>query len=334
MSMSNLPIHEKQRLMRFRAADGFLITGLLVTNEYTRKEDILHIPVLLQIHGLLGHFLARGTPRLLPHALLAHGFNSLSINTRLASVGQMTGQGIFDDTINDIDAAMELLTQEGFQNIYILGYSLGAGMVVHWAAKRQHPLVKGLILEGAGFSLPDSRRKRWEKWRSSPTYAEVYERAKAILGADPYRAPYDEVFVVYQCSGPSREPIDSEIYTYKTWWFMIGPEAHNAMTHKHIAKVNVPMLLLRGEHDPLVEPWETEALAQIIQEAGRTKFNVRQISKAGHDCMENSEEMLREIVQMMSAGSASSDGDKKQRRNSRRVRQRAGMNEERADDDG
>ncbi len=298
--------------MRFRTTDGLLIAGLLVTNAYERKEDILHIPVLLEVHGLLGHFLARGTPRLLPHALLARGFNSLSINTRLASAGQITGQGIFDDTINDIDAAIELLVREGFQQIFLLGYSLGASMVVHWAANRQHPLVKGLILEGTAFSLSDSRRKRWEKWGSSPTYAEVYERAKALLGADPYRAPNDEVFVAYQSSGPSCEPIHSEIYTYKTWWFMIGPEAHNAMTHRHIGKVNVPMLMLRGEHDELVEGWEAEALAQIVQEAGRTSVRVRQIPGAGHDCMENSEEMLREIVQMMSAALAHSDGGRQQ----------------------
>jgi alpha-beta hydrolase superfamily lysophospholipase len=302
--MGTLPINEKQTLMRFRAADGFLVAGLLVTNDYNKKEDILPIPVLLQVHGLLGHFLARGTPRLLPHALLARGFNALSINTRLACAGQMTSQGIFDDTINDIDAAIELLVQEGFQKIFLLGYSLGAGMVAHWAANQEHPLVNGLILEGAGFSLPDSRRKRWEKWGSSPTYAEVYERAKTILGADPYHAPDDEVFVAYQSSGPSREPIHSEIYTYKTWWFMIGPEALNAMTHRHIAKINVPMLLLRGEHDPLVEAWETEALAQLVQEAGRASVRVRQISGAGHDCMENPDEMLNEIVQMMSVKSA------------------------------
>ena len=306
--MNTVPIHEKQRLLRFRTADGFLISALLVTKDYTRKEDILHIPVLLQVHGLLGHFLARGTPRLLPHALLDHGFNSLSINTRLASAGQITSQGIFNDTVHDIDAALALLAQEGFQKIYILGYSLGASMVVHWAANRQHPLVQGLILEGAHFSLPDSRRKRWGKWGSSPTYDEVYVRAKALLGADPYRAPDDEVFVAYQSSGPSRAPIHSEIYTYKSWWFMLGPEAHNAMTHRHITKVNVPMLMLRGEHDELVEGWEPEALARIAQEAGRTNVRVRQIPGAGHDCMENPEEMLQEIVQLMSNDAPAASG--------------------------
>ena len=82
--MSTIPIHATQQLIRFRAADGFLISALLVTNASSRTEDRLQIPVLLQVHGMIGHFLARGTPRLLPHALLAHGFNSLSINTRLA----------------------------------------------------------------------------------------------------------------------------------------------------------------------------------------------------------------------------------------------------------
>jgi pimeloyl-ACP methyl ester carboxylesterase len=167
-------------------------------------------------------------------------------------------------------------------------------MVVHWAANRQHPRVKGLILEGAAFSLPDSRRKRWEKWESRPSYADVYERAKALLSDDPYRAPDDEVFVVYRASGPSFEPLHSGIYTYKTWWFMIGPEAHNAMIYQHIGKVNVPVLMLRGEHDALVEGWEAEALAQLVQKAGRASVRVRQIPGAGHDCMENAEGMLRD----------------------------------------
>jgi alpha-beta hydrolase superfamily lysophospholipase len=105
------------------------------------------------------------------------------------------------------------------------------------------------------------------------------------------------------------------------------------MTHRHIGKVNVPMLMLRGEHDELVEGWEAEALAQIVQEAGRTSVRVRQIPGAGHDCMENSEEMLRAIVQMMSAESPRSDGHKKQKRNGRRLKQRTGMNEERPDGD-
>ena len=101
-----MKIHERQNLIRFRTQDGFLVSALLVTKESDRKEEVWDTPILLQIHGLLGHFLARGTPRLLPHTLVEQGFNAMSMNTRLAYTGQITGQGIFDDTVKDIDGAL------------------------------------------------------------------------------------------------------------------------------------------------------------------------------------------------------------------------------------
>lgn len=298
--MDVIKIHEKQSLVRFRAQDGFLINSLLVTKEYNRKGEILPVPILLQIHGLLGHFLARGTPRLLPHALLEHGYSSLSINTRLASAGQITGQGIFDDTIKDIDAALEFLTYEGFRNIFILGYSLGASMAAYWAANREHGRVRGLILEGAPYSFPDNKKKIYAEYGSSPTYEEIFETAKAVLGDDPYHSPYDETFIVYRACGANPEPLNDEIYTYKTWWFMAGPEAYGTMTYKHINKIMLPILIMRGESDFLVEAWEPEALSHLARESGNTNFRVRQIPVARHDCMENCDEMLKEIIDMFS----------------------------------
>jgi alpha-beta hydrolase superfamily lysophospholipase len=300
--MDGTKIHEKQRLIRFKADDGFPISALLVTKDHGRKEDITDIPLLLQVHGLLGHFLARGTPRLLPHALLECGFNSLSINTRLANAGQITGVGIFDDTIRDIDAAVTFLLQEGFKTIFVLGYSLGASMVAHWATNREYPQVKGLILESVLYSGADSQRKRFEKWGSTPTYEEIIQKARSVLGNDPYNSVRDESFVVYQAKGPSREPINNEIFTYKTWWFMAGPEGHRAMACKQIGNVRLPILIMRGENDPLVEEWEPEELGKIARRAGNRRVKVKQIPKARHDCMENPEMMLKEIVAMMSAG--------------------------------
>ena len=298
--MDEKKIHEHQELIRFEAADGFPVTSLLVTKEHKRRKEILDVPVLLEIHGLLGHFLARGTPRLLPPALVQRGFNSLSINTRLAAAGQIIGNGIFDNSINDIDAAVEFLELEGFKYIYILGYSLGAAMLVNWAANREHENVKGIRLEGGHYSVPDSWKRSFNKWGSSPSYEDIYKKAKEILGDDPLASPNDETFVAYQSRGPTHEPLHSELFTYKTWWFMAGPEANNAMAYKHIGKVKVPILMLRGEADFLVDDWEPSALAKIALESGNKHVDVKPIAKARHDCMENAEEMLQEIIDMMS----------------------------------
>ena len=117
-------IHPHQKLFRLRTHDGFMVSGHLVTKEDDLDTNILKTPILIEVHGLLGNFLARGTPRLLPQALRERDISSFSINTRLAFAGQINGRGIFDGTIHDIDAAVYFLTQEGFQNIFILVRSL------------------------------------------------------------------------------------------------------------------------------------------------------------------------------------------------------------------
>ena len=289
---------EASSLVRLSARDGFVIRGHLVIADGAAAAT----PILLQVHGSLGHFLARGTPRLLPSALQVRGIHSLSINTRLASTGQMTSIGIFDDTRWDLEAAVAFLTGEGFQNVFVLGYSLGAAMVVHWAAAHPHPNVRGLILEGVGYSIPDSHRRRSNAWGSTPSYAELHTRARALLGDDPYRSPDDQTVVVYGSRGPSRAPEHSEIFTYRTWWHMVGPEAHAAMTYRHVGAVGLPMLMMRGEHDSLVEDWEPHALARLAGEAGNARVRVTQIPGAGHDCMENADRMLQEIVDWLGTG--------------------------------
>lgn len=291
--------HPEQHLLRFRAHDGFLVSAHLLTKDFQPAQAETHPPVILHVHGLLGHFLARGTPRVLPYELLERGIWSLSINTRLAFAGQITGQGIFDDTIHEIDAAVSYLTHQGFRRIVLLGYSLGASMVVHWAAHRDHPAVHGLILEGPHYSIPDSQRRRLERWGSIPGYEEIAERARSLLGEEPARSQRDETFVIYRSRGPTTEPNHDELFTYKTWWYMMGPEAHAAMAHKHIDRITRPLLLLRGEHDPLIEPWEPEALARQARSAGNQQVVVREIPQAGHDCVENAPAMLEALTSFL-----------------------------------
>lgn len=302
--MAESKIPEKQRLLRLRASDGNLLSGLLVTKDYVKVGEILDTPILIQIHGLLGHFLARGTPRLLPHAMLERGFSSMSLNTRLAFAGQFTGKGIFDDTLMDIDAALKFLNDTGFNNIYILGYSLGASILAYWMANRGPQNVRGIVLEGIHYSTSEAQRARLEKWGGSPTYEDIYVRAKAVLGDDPYKSKQDEIFVVYRAKGPTTEPTNNEIFTYKTWWFMMGPHAYGAMAHKHIPKIKTPILFLRGENDFVVDQWEVDELIRIGKEAGNENMRLRVVPDARHDCMENPEVMLDEIVGMMNSYSA------------------------------
>ena len=69
-------VSRQRRLLSFPAEDGFLINALLVSGEFNREEDLYDAPIVLLVHGVLGHFLARATPRLLTNALEEHGISS------------------------------------------------------------------------------------------------------------------------------------------------------------------------------------------------------------------------------------------------------------------
>lgn len=279
-------VPRQRRLLNFNAADGFHINALLVSGEFNNEKDLYNTPVVLLVHGVLGHFLARGTPRLLPNALVERGISSLSINTRLAFTGQIFGAGIFDEGVLDIDAAVDALVNEGFEKIYVLGWSLGANITVYYAARGAHKNVKGLILEGCSSSLPLSHKRRLDRWDSIPSYEHIYDTAKKVLKPDPSDLKNDRIFIVYRAWGPSFNPSDCEMFTYRTWWYMRSPEAYNAKTNEIISDVRVPVLFIHGEHDDVVAAEEVHELLQILKKSGNRKAELTFIPGAKHDCME------------------------------------------------
>lgn len=200
----------------------------------------------------------------------------------------------------DIEAAVDRLAEEGFRNIVILGWSLGANQSVYYAVNIHHPCVKGLILEGCSYSLPISNKKRLEKWDSIPSYDHIYEIAKKVLGNDPRNSKNDRVFIVYRAWGPTFNPSDVELHTYKTWWFMRSPEATNAKTFEIISDLSIPVLFIHGENDYAVDPDEPKELKRILNESGNNDVEIKYIPDARHDCMENPGETVPVLIQWLS----------------------------------
>ena len=291
-----MKINKQRRLLSYETDDNFLVNALLITPESETEEDLYETPIIINVHGVLGNFLARGTPQILPPALLKYGYSSLSINTRMGFLGQIFGEGLFHLAIKEISESVKVLKEEGFRNIYILGYSSGANLAVYYASQVEDHGIKGLILEGCSFSLPESQKNRLDKWNSIPKYDVIYNKAKRILGPNPAECTSDQIFIVYRAWGPSFDPIDIEMFTYKTWWFMRSPEAYHAITSDLITEVDVPILFIHGQIDDIVYPWEAEKLLKILRDDGREDVDFKIIPDAKHDCMENPEGTLEAII--------------------------------------
>ncbi len=297
--------HEDQKHIAFKASDGFELDGLLLIRDSKCDKQSLNTPIVIIVHGELGHFLSEGTPRILPAYLYDKGISSFAINTRMANIGRIKGERIFHDAIMDIEAAAKALDDMGFKRIYILGYSLGSNLAVYYTSQCHNPNIRGIILEGCTYSLPESHKKSLSKWQSVPSYDEIYEKAKEILMPDPYTSLNDTILMIARAWGPTFKPRHFGIYTYKTWWFMKGPEATKTKAYKLIPKVEIPILFLRGENDRLVESQETIKLASIANEAGNFDVTIKYIPDARHDCMENPSETTEVIVGWISLAESS-----------------------------
>ena len=253
--------------------------------------------IIVHVHGFLGNFLD-GSQRFLPPILAESGYSSLAINTRMANFGLFFGYGLLDDTVPQIDRVLEYLRELGYTNIILSGYSLGTSIVLRYASLRcadaECPTLKGLITLAAPYSMPDSIKHRWNRWESEPSYDEVHQEAKEILKPDPYTSKEDRTILIHKARGDSYKPEHTEIYTYKTWWFLAGPEAEKAKAYMKIAKIKIPMLLIQGWYDDVVDPQETHDLAQLAIQAGNEDVSAFYVN-AGHK-FDGKEEELGDII--------------------------------------
>jgi pimeloyl-ACP methyl ester carboxylesterase len=177
----------------------------------------------------------------------------------------------------------------------IAGHGLGSCMALRYAALRndpgKYPDLVGVIAIAAPYSLAETVRRKWERFGSEPSSEEVYRRAKRIFEPEPGTEPADdEIILVKRAHGTSYRPEDTEIYTLKTWWALAGPRAEGTQNYRNVAHIKVPMLLVYGLHDDIIEYGEFDELARVARDSGNDA--VRQFTLAADHRIEGKHEEL------------------------------------------
>lgn len=270
--------------MTLTAEDGEIHDALLeidVRAARARERSSGRRTALVHVHGIMGNFLV-GTLRFFPAPLARAGFPVLVLETRMGNVGQLFGQAIFGDAIRDVHAAVRWLRTQGFDTIILSGYSSGATLATRYAATHHVPDLRGLVCLGNPWGLPQSMQRRAEEFGAQPDYTELTTTVRSAIGADPDAPETDRLVVVERSRGPSARPVDSEVYTYRTWWHSRGPAAVSAMAFRQIGQVWAPILLVQGTDDEVVRFEEAVALARVARAGGNRDVTVMRINGAGH----------------------------------------------------
>lgn len=237
---------------------------------------------VIVVHGSVGNYIT-GVPRRVAHGLALSGYTVLSVNTRMANYGVFFGGGLFHRTPLDLDAWVDLARRMGHRKVVLVGFSLGASMVTYYQATIQRPEVIAVGSLAHPASLPDSLKRRWERFGSVPDYNSVVRHAWLLIGGiAEHDDREDEIFIVQRATGPTDEPAHAEIWTYRTWWFSRGPQAFAAMSRRHIAKLRVPFALIQAGDDLIVPTSDGEELEQLARAGGVPDVYHRVIAGANH----------------------------------------------------
>jgi pimeloyl-ACP methyl ester carboxylesterase len=269
----------------------------------THSNHREHKPVIVRLHGILGNLLDE-TEHYLPSRLADKDFSSVTMNTLLANLGLFFGFGIFDDAIPQIDAVCDYLRRVGYKKIIIAGHGLGGCIALRYCALRsdieRYPDLSGAIAIATPFSMPDTTRRRWERFGSQPGYDEVYERARRTFYLDDKKERvHDETIIVKKAHGPTSLPEHTEIYTLKTWWALAGPEAEGAKAYKQVGKVkHAPILLIHASMDEIIEGRESEDLCEIAKRSGNKDVTHVSID-ANHSFDGKHEELAQTIIEWL-----------------------------------
>lgn len=268
---------------------------VLPTEDGHEWDGLLYMPrrgdparrriAVVVVHGSVGNYIS-GIPRRVSMGLAQDGFTVLSVNTRMANYGAFFGGGLLHLTPLDLDAAMGALRRRGFDRVVLLGFSMGATVVTHYQALRRPPEVIGLCTLAHPASLVNSLRRRWERFDADPGYLDVLRAARAALGRvpglDAAADRGDEIFVVRRAAGPTDDPSDCEIWTYRTWWFSRGPAVEHLMSRARIEHVGVPVLFVQAGDDLMIDSEEGHMLARFALKGGSPRADVVTLPGANH----------------------------------------------------
>lgn len=222
-------------------------------------------PVLLFLHGGFGNI--EDFNQLTPQFL--RDYRIIGIDSRGHGKSYLNGQLSYDVLQRDIEA---LLNHLGINVVSIIGFSDGG--IVGYRLAAQSPIeVTQLVTMGSSWHIKNTEH--------------LTEFFQSLTG-DIWREKFPAHFDAYQQQNPEPD-FDGLALQLGAMWLDAGVTGH---PNDIVNQINCPMLVMRGENDPLVSEADLLALADIVK--GTKVIN---LSSAGHEVYKDQTERVQRELQ-------------------------------------
>lgn len=250
------PAAVSTELVRLATADGQETVGLV------------HAPAgrpprggVVLVHGYGSNFYS-SVPGHLARGLAERGFAAIAVNLRDHDGGPKTT--LFEETRWDQQAAVDELTRRGVAPLAMVAHSLGTNSALFYLAETQDPRVRAVVLLAGPGNAFEWNVRIFGRERATRTLEEAQRLQREGRGRDLMLVDLG--------------PLGQALYSADHLVSLRGPQTRSDPL-RNVARLAVPLLLVYGTADRLVDPEVGRRLRAAATQASRADL----VEMAGAD---------------------------------------------------
>jgi len=256
-SKSNSPASARPEFVRYVTEDQQALQALLWFPKKDTKVLVLYVP------SATGGFAGQHDLTPVSDVITGKGYAFMAANVR--TVGDPSGWTFsrFEDCVKDVGAAVQFAKSRGFENLVLVGHSLGGPRAMYYWVQTREPSVRALVFMGSIVSPYGEAQLRWSESKRAE-YDAFLQKARDLIS----QGRGEEVLTFRDYFLPPVPP--SLTMSARTMVNVFGTHAEsNASTVKFGAQVTIPALVVHSTRDEIAVPKNAEEIYASLTAAPR-----------------------------------------------------------------
>ena len=252
---SDIPAKMRPEFVRYKTEDQEILQALLWFPEEDTKTAVIYVP------SATGGFSGQHDITPIARAITRKGYAFMATNVRTVGVPNGWTFARFEDCVQDVEAAVRYAKSRQFENLALVGHSLGGPRAMYYWVQTREPSIRALVFMGSIVSPYEEAQLRWPESKRAE-YDAFLQKIREIVS----RGRGEEVLTFRDYFLPPVPP--SLTLSARTFLNLFGAPAEcNASTVKFGNQVTIPTLVVHSTHDEIAVPKNAEEIYASLTSA-------------------------------------------------------------------
>ncbi len=247
----------RPEFIRYKTTDQEILQALLWFPKKDTKTAVIYVP------SATGGFAGQHDITPIASAITSKGYAFMATNVRTVGIPNGWTFARFEDCVQDVGAAVQCAKSRQFENLVLVGHSLGGPRAMYYWVQTREPSIRALVFMGsivspygeAQLRWPESKRAEYDAFLRKIRDLVRQGRGEEVLTFRNYFLP------------PVPPSLTLSAYTFLN---LFGTPAEcNASTVKFGPQVSIPALVVHSTQDEIAVPKNAEEIYASLTSAPR-----------------------------------------------------------------